>query len=95
MFRKPSKIFTLDISLLLSILLLVSAISFGYTGAINKKHYYTLPLSSDRIVLRIYGDSMVCVDFNRKIKSVGTTYELLPIKEQKMKYEKLGHLFMK
>lgn len=87
--------FTPMILLLLSGGILANVI--GLADAQTKEEFLIIKTSSEMVVLRIYGDKLICAPFDRTKKEVKRTFSILKIAEDsnlKLSLEKVGPLHM-
>lgn len=63
--------------LMLIVLVLIGvgvSYSAGRASALDQREFLVLPGSLERVVLRTYGDTVVCASIDRKAKQVGNTF---------------------
>lgn len=56
---------------------IVLAISFGWSLAREQEHYFVVPGSPERVVLRIYGDSIILAPFDRHTRTILPEYTVV------------------
>jgi len=67
----------------------------GEIGASRKMLYYTIPNDPEKVVLRIYKNTLICADYDKEAKTVNTTFSVYQLDANSatiMKYEEAGPL---
>jgi len=67
----------------------------GYTGAAKQSTYLVTSTSPEMVVLRIYGDNIICAPFNRNTRGVKPSFVVLKVGDDytlKLNYEHIGPL---
>jgi hypothetical protein len=98
--RSFNRIFGQDLApLLLSLVFLVSIINLmwpiGRMEASSKEEFPVIGGSPEMVILRIYGDKLICAPFDRATKEVKRVYVILKIADDlnlKLSLEKVGPL---
>lgn len=91
----------LGVSTIVIILLLVYGFWFSYhigrSKAMTKNEFLVVATSPEMVVLRTYGDKLICAPFDRTTNEVKRTFSILKIAEDanlKLSLEKVGPLHM-
>ena len=72
--------------------------SAGQAKAMKEKEFLVLASSPDTVVLRIYGDNIICAPFNRSAKEVQRSFIIHKVGETpplELRLEKIGPLVLK
>jgi len=71
--------------------------AIGRAIALNQSEFLVITTSSEMVVLRAYGDKLLCAPFDRTKKEVKRTFSILKIAEDsnlKLSLEEVGPLHM-
>jgi len=85
-----------NIMLIINLFLCVNLTQMaGEISASKKMQFFVIPSSPEKVILRIYGDNLVCAEFDRKTSSLKreiSIYKLTDPQAQNLKFEALGPL---
>ncbi len=97
MFAPRGRLFLNVVVLLVGFLCVIAMLAraAGISEALRTEHYYVVATEPELVVLRIYGDTMVCVPFTRDTRQVQRAFQLIKLAEDPsliMRQEKIGPL---
>lgn len=61
----------------MSLVLLSVAINLGKGDALKQENFTLLDVNSDKAVVRIYGDNLLVIEFNRETKKISNSFFLI------------------
>lgn len=83
--------------LVLNILVLMTALSYfvGHASAMHQEEFFVLRVPREVVVLRIYGDRLICASFDRKARVLGESFVVIGLEGDtliEMRRQKIGPL---